>query len=418
MKKLLFLLCLILILAIPLIPGCDLFARQLPVVNSFDANPPSISADSSSTLTWNISGAASVSIDQGIGNVALTGSRAVAPSTTTTYTLTATNASGSITATCQVMVAGTPSTPSTPSVAGQPVVITFTANPSVIAYGNSSTLTWNVSNATSVTIDPGVGTFASSGSTVVMPAVTTIYALTASNAAGSTTSMAQVTVSSSGYTPTPEPTPATFSVLGVTTTVEPSTFTGCPKNFSCSAVITANGAGTVTYRWERSDGGSSSTQTVVFATAGSQMVSTGWPREVGGSYWVRVRTLSPNEILSNQASFTLNCITAEEPTPELTIFQVQNVSLNVTPTSYNGPCPSQFTCSVTITVNGPGTVTYRWERSDGMSAIQSMIFTAAGSKTATTGWNPPTQYPWVRVRTLSPNEKVSTQWTVENLCLE
>jgi hypothetical protein len=416
MKKLLFPLCLVLILAIPLMPGCSLFTSQLPVVNSFDANPPSISAGGSSTLTWNISGATSVSIDQGIGNVALSGSRAVAPSATTTYTLTATNASGSISATCQVMVAGTPSTPSTPSAAGAPVVNSFSANPPSITYGSSSALSWNVSNVTAVTIDPGVGTFASSGSTVVMPAVTTIYALTASNAAGSTTSTVQVTVSSGAYTPTP--TPAAFAVLGVTTMVEPSAFTGaCPKNFSCSAIITANGAGTVTYRWERSDGGSSPTQTAVFASAGSQTVSTGWPREAGGTYWVRIRTLSPNEILSNQASFTLSCTTVESPPPELTLFQVQSVSLNVTPTTYNGLCPAQFTCSVTITVNGPGQVTYQWERSDGMSAPQYMNFTAAGSKTATTGWNPPTQYPWVRVRTLSPNVKVSTQRTVENNCL-
>jgi len=421
MKKVLFPLCLVLLLAVALTPGCTLLTRQLPVVNSFDANPPSISAGGSSTLTWNISGAASVIIDQGVGNVALTGSRAVAPSATTTYTLTATNASGSITATCQVMVAGTPSAPAAAPTTSLPIVNSFIANPPGITAGNSSALSWNVSNATSVTIDQGVGTFAATGTTIVSPAATTMYTLTASNAAGSTTSMAQVVVSSDAYTPTPEPTPtpAAFAVLGVTTMVDPSTFTGgCPKNFSCSAIITTNGAGTVTYRWERSDGGSSAVQTAVFGSAGSQMVATGWPRDVGGNYWVRVRTLSPNDVVSNQANFTLSCFTAEEPPAELTIFQVQSVSLNVTPTTYTGPCPPNFTCQVTISVTAPGTVTYRWERSDGTSAVQNMIFTAAGSKTATTGWNPPTQFPWVRVRTLSPNERVSTQWSVVNNCLD
>jgi hypothetical protein len=52
-----------------------------------------------------------------------------------------------------------------------------------------------VSNATSVTIDPGLGTFASSGDTIVLPAATTTYILTAANAAGSTTAMTQVIVS-------------------------------------------------------------------------------------------------------------------------------------------------------------------------------------------------------------------------------
>lgn len=415
MKKLLVPLCLVLILAFVLTPSCQLFTRQLPLINAFDANPPNISGGGFSTLAWNTSGASAVSIDGGIGNVALTGSRTVSPAVTTTYTLTATNSAGSITATCQIMIVGAPSTP---SVAGQPLVLSFTANPSGITAGSSSTLSWNVSDATLVTIDQGIGTVGTTGSTIVLPAATTTYTLTASNAVDSTTSTAQVIVTSDGYTPLPTPTPTTFAVLGATATVNPSTFMGsCPKTFSCSAVITANGAGTVTYRWERSDGGSSAVQTVVFGSAGSQMVSTGWPRDVGGTYWVRVRTLAPNEILSNQASFTVNCITSEEPEPELTLFQVQSISLNVAPSTYTGPCPPQFTCTVTITVNGPGAVTYRWERSDGTSGVQNMSFSAAGSKSATTGWNPPTQFPWVFVRTLSPNEKVSTQWTVVNNCV-
>jgi hypothetical protein len=416
MKKLLFPLCLVLLLAVALMPGCDIFTRQLPVVNSFDANPPSISAGGSATLTWNISGAASVSIDQGIGNVALTGSRAVAPSTTTTYILTATNSSGSLTATCQVMVAGTPAAP---AAAGLPVVNSFTANPPGITAGNSSALSWNVSNATSVTVDHGVGTFAATGTTIVSPALTTTYTLTASNAVGSTTSMAQVIVSSGAYTPTPEPTPVPFAVLGVTATVDPSAFTGaCPKNFNCFATITVNGPGTVTYVWENSEPRVSAAQTLIFDAAGSKQVSTGWPRDASGAYWFRVRTLAPNVVVSNQANFTLGCFTAYEPPPEHYVFQVQSVSLNVTPTTYTGPCPSSFTCQITITVNGPGTVTWRSERSDGNSAPQNMTFTAAGSKMVTSGWNPPTQFPWVRIRTLSPNEQVSTQWAVTNNCLD
>jgi hypothetical protein len=418
MKKLLFPLCLVLILATALMPGCDLFTRQLPVVNSFDANPPSISAGGSSTLTWNSSGAASVSIDQGIGNVALTGSRPVAPSTTTTYTLTATNSSGSLTATCQVMVAGTPAAPpAAPPAAGLPVVSSFTANPPGITAGNQSALSWNVSNATSVTIGPAVGTFAASGSTIVSPASTTTYTLTATNAVGSTTSTAQVIVSSGAYMPTPEPTPVPFAVLGVTATVDPSTFTGaCPKNFNCFATITVNGPGTVTYVWENSEPRVSAVQTLTFDVAGSKSVSTGWPRDASGAYWFHVRTLAPNVVVSNQANLTLSCFTSYEPPPEHYVFQVQSVSLNVNPQTYAGLCPSSFTCAAIITVNGPGTVTYRWEASDITSAVQTLTFDAAGSQAVTSGWNPPTQHPWVQVHILSPNDKVSFQWTVTNLC--
>ncbi|GFP43692.1 hypothetical protein HKBW3C_02821, partial [Candidatus Hakubella thermalkaliphila] len=76
----------------------------LPVINSFTASPGSITAGGSSTLSWNVSNATSVTIDRGIGAVASVGSRGVSPATTTSYILTATNAAGSVTATTQVVV--------------------------------------------------------------------------------------------------------------------------------------------------------------------------------------------------------------------------------------------------------------------------------------------------------------------------
>jgi hypothetical protein len=153
---------------------------QLPAINSFNASPASISAGESSALNWTVTGATTVSIDQGIGNVALTGPRAVAPTATTIYTLTASSSAGSVTATTQVIVAGAP--PPTPT--GLPVINSFIASPSSISLGSSTTLSWNVSNATSITIDNGVGAVGSTGSTLVSPAMSTNYILTATNAAG------------------------------------------------------------------------------------------------------------------------------------------------------------------------------------------------------------------------------------------
>lgn len=97
------------------------------------------------------------------------------------------------------------------------------------------------------------------------------------------------------------------AVTGVTVTVKPIPHGPCPKNVTFSATITTNGPCTVTYVWERSDGGTSPPQEVTFAASGPKTVTTGWPREASGSYWVRVRTLSPNEVVSNQANFTLTC---------------------------------------------------------------------------------------------------------------
>ena len=76
-----------------------------PVVNSFDANPGKIGPGGSSTLSWNVSGAATVSIVPDIGNVGLSGNRVVLPAKTKTYTLTATNVVGTVTANAQVVVA-------------------------------------------------------------------------------------------------------------------------------------------------------------------------------------------------------------------------------------------------------------------------------------------------------------------------
>jgi len=188
---------LLLVLVVVFAAGCDLAgitvtpSTQPPAINSFGADPLTIAAGESSTLSWSVVGATTVSIDQGIGNVALTGRRAVMPSATTVYTLTATNAAGAtVPATAQVIVTGVSSPP-----ASLPVVNSFTASPPNITAGGSATLSWNVSNATSVTIDPGVGAFASSGNALVSPAATTTYILTAANAAGSTTATTQVTVS-------------------------------------------------------------------------------------------------------------------------------------------------------------------------------------------------------------------------------
>ena len=74
-----------------------------------------------------------------------------------------------------------------------PIVNIFSADPSTINPGESSTLSWDVSKADTVTITPG-GTVASSGSTPVSPVVTTTYTLIATNSAGSTTASVTITV--------------------------------------------------------------------------------------------------------------------------------------------------------------------------------------------------------------------------------
>ena len=77
-----------------------------PVVSSFTATPATIPIGSSSTLAWSVTGATSLSIDQGVGTVTGTSTSAT-PASTTTYTLTATNSGGNATATATVTVNST-----------------------------------------------------------------------------------------------------------------------------------------------------------------------------------------------------------------------------------------------------------------------------------------------------------------------
>jgi hypothetical protein len=166
-----------------------------PTIDSFTANPPTIQAGQSSTLSWSVSNATSLNIDNGVGTVASSGSRSVSPAASTTYTLTATNSAGSVTASLTVTVTGSVVTPAPPTIAS------FTANPPTIQAGQSSTLSWSVSDATSLNIDNGVGTVTSSGSRSVSPAASTTYTLTATNSAGSVTASLTVTVTGSVGTP-------------------------------------------------------------------------------------------------------------------------------------------------------------------------------------------------------------------------
>ena len=167
-----------------------------PVINTFTASPASITAGNSSTLSWNVSGATSVSIDGGVGNVAAIGNTSVSPGATTSYILTASNTAGSITATTQVVVSA-----ALPS--GLPVINSFSASPASIIIGGSTTLSWNVSGATSMAIDPGIGTVSSVGTKSVSPAATTNYTLTASNSAGWVTQTIVVTATPFKFVPMP-----------------------------------------------------------------------------------------------------------------------------------------------------------------------------------------------------------------------
>ena len=87
-----------------------------------------------------------------------------------------------------------------------PTVAQFTAEPTSIQRGQTSTLRWEVTgNVTSVSINQGVGTVQSTGSSRVSPSDSTTYTLTATGPGGSATQSATVNVSAPPPPPPPPP---------------------------------------------------------------------------------------------------------------------------------------------------------------------------------------------------------------------
>jgi peptidoglycan-associated lipoprotein len=82
----------------------------------------------------------------------------------------------------------------------------LTANPNSVEKGQSTTLTWETSNATDVSID-GIGAVQPSGSQQVTPTDSTTYTLTAKGPGGTQTATARVTVTAPPPAP-PPPSPS------------------------------------------------------------------------------------------------------------------------------------------------------------------------------------------------------------------
>jgi hypothetical protein len=180
----------------------------LPVIGSFSAASAEIAKGESTTLSWNISDATSVSINQGIGEVDLSGSKSVSPGNTTTYTITAVNSTGSNTRSITVTVV---------TATDKPVINSFTVDRTSIISGEYAILEWDISGATSASLNNNIGDVDSTGSKSVFPTTTTKYTITATNSAGSVTKSITITVTAE------EPEITSFTATPTTITAGEST---------------------------------------------------------------------------------------------------------------------------------------------------------------------------------------------------
>lgn len=159
----------------------------LPPIPSLVLSPASASIpfNGSVSFSWSASNA-SVMEATGftIGSDEFSGARTISNITSnTTYTIIATNASGSVSRSITITV-GTP-----------PPTVNIVANPSSIGFASNSTLTWTLQNAVSYTTNFGQSGGSVGGSfTLVGLTTTSTYTITATNQAGSATSSVIVNV--------------------------------------------------------------------------------------------------------------------------------------------------------------------------------------------------------------------------------
>jgi len=192
------------------------YSSLLPAVLSFTVNPRTISENDTCTLSWNVYGGSVITLAEGSGKTATTISSRLTPTgtmtvfpnyaltatqslanaatpitvTASTYTLTATNVSGTTTATVDVTVMrnaiipkpGIPIAQDNMTVIAAtvlPMIGWFASEPFTIIQGNSTQLRWEVHQATKVILNGAeVSSF---GSQLISPAGTATYTLTASN---------------------------------------------------------------------------------------------------------------------------------------------------------------------------------------------------------------------------------------------
>ena len=151
------------------------FHPKPPSILLFTATPSEINSGGSSTLKWDVQDATSVAIDQGVGEVAANGSKELSPSKTIAYTLTATNAGGTVTRSVVIYVT-VPPPPPTPADTIPPVITNISTSSET---ETSAVIAWTTNEPASSDVEYGKET--DYGLTVSSTELTTDHSLTVSN---------------------------------------------------------------------------------------------------------------------------------------------------------------------------------------------------------------------------------------------
>jgi OmpA family/PEGA domain len=134
-----------------------------PVTGSFSASNGNINCGQSSTLNWQSTDAVDTDISGGVGTVQPSGNQSVTPHATTAYDFTAKGPGGTYTGNATVNV----NTKVDASINANPTDVTYHKIGDKVVQQGSTTLTWQTSNADSITVDGK--TVEASGNETVQP---------------------------------------------------------------------------------------------------------------------------------------------------------------------------------------------------------------------------------------------------------
>lgn len=213
----------------------------------------------------------------------------------------------------------------------------ISANPISITQGSTSSLTYSCTNATSASIDQGVGAVnatAESSSVTVTPSTNTTYTLTCTGSGGSATAFVTVAVTPPAITASCSVSPTSINAG------QSATWTA----------VASGGTGTYTYSWSGTDSlsGSGSSVSKTYSSTGTKTAS--------------VTVTSGGDSSTVQCSNSLSVGSSPPPpTP----------SLSCSPSASSVNIGDSVT--YTVTASGGATGPYSWLDSDGWTGTGSSV---------------------------------------------
>jgi hypothetical protein len=278
--------------------------RRAPTV-TLTANPTTVAAGAAATLTWTTSAAHSCQATGAwSGSMATSGSQSTGPlAATAMFILTCTGQFGSAADTATVAVTPADTTPPPPA-----PTVSLSANPTSVASGGTSTLTWSSTDATGCTAGgawSGAKGVSGSEQTTALSATST-FTLSCSGAGGTASQSKTVTVTTS----TPAPTvslsanPTSVASGGTSTLSWSSTnATGCTASGAWSGAKAMSGSeqtaalsatSTFTLSCTGASGTASQSKTVTVSTSSGGSTGLSFPSNGTTSADVRFRFTGAN----------------------------------------------------------------------------------------------------------------------------